>query len=175
MGENGKGWMVLTFPANSKNWLQESRTVSNLVPSHCPVFPLCFSSVHLIEIAIILKIQPRMQIIAQKTGYKKVVRLSVNWVELRTVCLYAFKWSNTISSFFFFFKFLIWSFLLVQWCEYAWVKYWQTPISLCDCHFQRQVKEIWGSGGLMSHHLWLCEHRQFWNEENRNLNNYSNP
>lgn len=70
--------MVLTFLANSENWLQESRTVSNLVPSYCPVFPLSFSSVHLIEIAIILKIQPRMQIIEQKTGYKKVVRLSVN-------------------------------------------------------------------------------------------------
>lgn len=38
MGENGKevnGADLLT----PKNWLQESRTVSNLVPSHCPVFP----------------------------------------------------------------------------------------------------------------------------------------
>ena len=166
--------MVLTFLANSKNWLQESRTVSNLVPSHGPVFPLCFSSVHLIEIAIILKIQPWMQIIAQKTGYKKVVGLSVNWVELRTVCLYAFKWSNTISSFFFFLV----SNLVFPSCIVVWICMGEVltmPISLCDCHLQRRVKDMWGNGGLMFHHLWLCEHTQFWNEENRNLNNYSNP
>lgn len=69
---------MLAFPGNPENWPYESRTVSDLAPSHCPVSPLCFSSVHLIEIAIILKIELKMQIIAQKTGYKKVVRLSVN-------------------------------------------------------------------------------------------------
>lgn len=89
--------------ANSKNWLQESRTVSNLVPSHCPVFPLCFSSVHLIEIAIILKIQPRMQIIAQKTGYKKGCQAicKLSWVENSMLVCFQMKQYNFL---FFFFK-----------------------------------------------------------------------
>ena len=65
--------MVLTFLANSKNWLQESRTVSNLVPSHGPVFPLCFSSVHLIEIAIILKIH----VTYMKGGLKMFTLISI--------------------------------------------------------------------------------------------------
>ena len=148
--------------------IKKLKNLSKIVP----VFPLCFSSVHLIEIAIILKMQPWMQIIAQKTGYKKVVRLSVNWAELRTVCLYAFKWSNTMSSFFFFLV----SNLVFPSCLVVWICMGEVlpmPVSLCDCPLQRQVKETWGNGGCFT--IYDCEHMQFWNEENRNLNNYSNP
>lgn len=68
---------MLAFPGNPENWLYESRSVSDLAP-HIALSPLCFSSVHLIEIETILKIELKRQIIAQKTGSKKVVRLSVN-------------------------------------------------------------------------------------------------
>lgn len=53
-----------------------------------------------------------MQIIAQKTGYKKVVRLSVNYIELKKVC---FQMKHYNFLFFCFLKFLIWFFLLL-WC-----------------------------------------------------------
>lgn len=85
MVRDGQGWQRVGG-ADFLVTLRISFRIQNclkFVPS-IVLFPSCFSSVHLI--AIILKSDLRMQIIAQTAGHKKAVRLSVNWIELKAVC-----------------------------------------------------------------------------------------
>lgn len=112
-----------------------------------------------------------MQITAQKTGYKKVVRLSANWAELKALCLqmkhYNFLKKKKKRE-----RFLIWLLLLLWLWGYGCVESWQCDANLlCDttCSSRRGGggdEKQWKRGCLSAEDL-MRAHTQFWNKQKK--------
>lgn len=109
-----------------------------------------------------------MQIIAQKTGYKKVVRLSANWVELKALCLqmkhYNFLKKKKKKRE----RFLIWLLLLLWLWGYGCVESWQCDANLlCDTTCSSRWGEWEATEKGMSLGWRPHAHTQFWNKQKK--------